>query len=116
MAVKCFDVVFEVTEEANKRFAPLFKINNERLDVLKQYCGVIDSLIKEFDGESIDVEVSEEDMTVCIQIECCDLSIEDKQHLYYKLIEKTLSFGFKHSDEGNVIVEFVFPSLWEKAI
>lgn len=45
--VKCFDVVSMVTEEAIKRFAPLWKLDRECNRILKQYCSVIDSLAEE---------------------------------------------------------------------
>ena len=112
--VKCFDVVSMVVEEATERFSPLWKVSNERYNILRQYCEVLDSLAKEFDGESFDVEVDEIKMTVSISMECHDMVIESKDHNYCKLAERALSVGFSASEDGLLCVKFVFQSVWER--
>jgi len=113
--VKCYDVAELVIEEASARFAPLWQINTENLEIFKQYCEVIDSLANEFDGESFDVEVDEIAMDITIVLECSEIIIEDRNHIFYKLAKRTKKYGFSVSDGGNLLVKFVFPSLWEKA-
>lgn len=113
--VKCFDMVSIVVEEATERFSPLWKVNDERYDILRQYCDVLDALAKELDGESFDVEVDEIKMTISISMECRDMVIESKDHNYCKLAERALAFGFSVSEDGLLCVKFVFPSVWERA-
>ena len=113
--VKCFDVVSMVVDEATKRFSPFWKVNQENYDILKQYCDVLDSLSKKFDGEAFEAEVDEENMTIHIGMECHDMVIESKEHGYYSLAKRALSFGFSVSDDGLLCIKFVFPSVWEKA-
>lgn len=117
MRVKCFDVVDAVIQEANEKFAPTMKINGRYYDTLKNYCSVIDSLAEEFGGESFEVKVDEAKMTVSIKMECLDITIKRSTHKFYSLLRQTQSFDFYSDPEtGNLIVEFVFPSLWSKVV
>lgn len=109
----CYDVVNIVTDEATKQFSYRWKENEECKKILKQYCGVIDSLADDFGGKYFEVGVDDMDMTISIKMECPDCRIDSIQHNYYKLIQKTVAFGFSHSEEGDgIILEFVFPSIW----
>ena len=110
--VKCFDVVSSVVDEATKRFS--LKVNEENYDILQQYCEYIDCLAEEFYGESFDVEVDEIKMTIAIRMECTSMLIKTKEHEYYSLAEQALSVGFSVTEDGNVCIEFVFPSVWER--
>lgn len=113
--VKCFDVASMVIEDASERFKPIWKINNEHLDVFKQYCEAIDSFAGEFEGKSYDVEVDEIKMDITIALECDEIIIENENHVLYELAKRSIRFGFSVSEDGNLIVKFVFPSLWERA-
>lgn len=113
--VNCFDAVSMVVDEATTQFAPLWKINKEKYRILQQYCGVLDSLAAEFDGEAFDVEVDDIEMTIAITLECMDLSIDSKNHKYYSLAQRAIEFGFSVSENGLLCVKFVFPSVWDHA-
>lgn len=112
--IKCFDVVSMVVDEAATRFAPLWKINEEKYRILEQYCNVLDSLAEEFDGESFDVEVDEIAMTITITMECAEITILSQNHKYYSLAQNTVAFGFSVSEEGLLCAKFTFPSVWDK--
>lgn len=115
--IKCYDVVSMVVEEANERFKPLWAIDKEKLDILREYCNAIDDILKEFGGDAIDVDVDEIRMTISITIECEDLTIESKEHQFHQLVERTIKFGFEKSKEREAMcVNFVFPSVWSKAV
>lgn len=115
--VKCFDVVESVTEEATKRFAPIFRENAERKDILKQYCSALDQLIEDISGNSIEVEVDEIKMTVSVAIGCDEVIIYPDNDLFYKLAERALVMKFyPDEDDQSMVMEFVFPSIWEKVI
>ena len=113
--VKCFDVVTMVTDEASAQFSPSFRENKERKQILEQYCGILDKLAEEFDGESFEVEVDEIKMTVVVRMECPDIIIQSHDHLFYKLAMHALSVRFSHVNSNAMAIEFVFPSIWEKA-
>lgn len=112
---KCFDVVEMVTDEATKRFSPLFCENEDAKDILKQYCTAIDSLVKEFDGESIEVDVDEINMTIKITVEFPDIVVESFNHLFYALAERAISVRFFVGEDGLLAVSYLFPSIWSRA-
>lgn len=113
--VKCFDAVSMVTDEATAQFSPLWKENRENKKLLAQYCRAIDSLSDEFGGKSFDVEVDDVKMTVTVRLECDDMTLKSQAHKYYDLVKRSVSFGFSASKSGDLVVEFVFPSIWERA-
>lgn len=113
--IKCFDVADMIIDEATKRFSPLWKMNEERLDIFKEYCKGVDTLAEEFDGESIEVEVDEITLEVTVILECDEVIIETDNHMLYELAKRTIRYGFSTSEDGNLLVKFVFPSLWDKA-
>lgn len=112
--VKCFDVVSMVVDEANSQFAPLWKPNEEKYKILKQYCEALDSLAEEFDSESFNVEIDDISMTIAVTMECSDITIQSDKHKFYDLAKRTISIGFSASKDGFVCVKFVFPSIWDK--
>lgn len=114
--VKCFDVVEMVTDEATNRFSPLFKENAEAKNVLRQYCEALDTIAQEQNGESFEVDVDEIKMSISIKIECQDIVIQSKNNVFYSLASRALSVKFSHGDGDTVAVEFVFQSIWEKAV
>lgn len=115
--VKCFDVVNMVVEEASEQFKPIWRVDNDKLDILHEYCDAINGILKEFDGDSIDVDIDDIKMTISITIECEDLTIESKEHQFHQLVERAVKFGFSKSTEREAMcVNFVFPSVWDKAM
>ena len=60
---KCFDVVSMVVDEATAQFAPIWRPNNEKLRILKQYCGVLDSLAEGFGGVAFAAEGNPDGMS-----------------------------------------------------
>lgn len=112
--VKCFDIVSMVVEEATKQFAPLWKLDHESNKILEQYCSIIDSLAEEFGGESFNVIVDDIAMTIEVILECNELVVNSKTHRFYSLAERANMIGFSVSEDGNLDVKFVFPSIWVK--
>lgn len=112
--MKCFDAASIVIEEANERLSPLWKADEERLNIFKQYCEAIDLLSDEFDGESFEVEVDEITMEISITLECDEIVIESKTHELYDLVKRAIRCSFSASND-NLLVRFVFPSIWGKA-
>lgn len=113
--VNCYDVVSVVVEEASERFSPLWKLNKEKESILKEYCSAIDILSDEFEGESYDVEVDEITMEITIGLECGEITIKTPDHELYELITRSVSCSFTTSEDDNLLVKFVFPSVWDRA-
>ena len=113
--IKCFDVVSMVVNEATKQFDPLWEVDSQKYEILKQYCKAIDKLSDEFKGEYFDVEVDDIAMTISIKLGCQDMVIDSKNHIYYELIQRSILFGFSTTTEGLLSINFTFPSIWEKS-
>lgn len=116
MFVKCFDAVEMVTDEATKRFAPMFREDPEAKDILREYCDALDSMTPDFDTESFEVEVDEIKMTIAIRMECGEIVVTNQEHVLYKLMQRALSVKFYHGDGDTIVAELVFPSIWERAV
>lgn len=115
--IKCFDVVESVIDEATTRFAPTFRENKDNKHILKTYCDALDKIIDDISGNSIEVEVDEIKMTISIAIGCDEVIIYPENDLFYKLAERSVTLGFyPDEDDGSMVMEFVFPSIWEKNI
>lgn len=113
--IKCFDAASMVIEDATERFKPLWCIDDEKLNVLKQYCDAIDLLSKEFDGESFEIEVDEITMEISIALECGEIVIESDNHILYDLAKRAVKYGFSPSTKDTLLIKFIFPSIWNKA-
>lgn len=114
-SIKCFDVVSMVVDEASKQFGSIiWELNKEKYDVLKNYCEAIDKLSDSFDGVSFEAEVDEINMTIKITLECAEAIVDSPNHIYYKLLERSKSFGISVTDNNTINLSFVFPSLWDK--
>lgn len=116
MVVECFDAVKMVVEEADRQFGVRWRINKKYYDILKQYCEFIDVLTKEHNGVAYEVEVDDIEMTISIGIECAELMVSKSINLLCELAKRTVSFGFTPSDDGNILVKFIFPSIWERSL
>ncbi len=114
--VTCFDVVTMVTDEATKQFAPGFRENLERKEILKQYCEAIVRSQKSLAANPSRSCVDDIKMTISIKMECPDMVIQSKNHVFYALSERAISVGFSHGDGDMISIEFVFPSIWEKVV
>ena len=112
--IKCTDTVLELVDEGTKRFRPIFRVDEYKLDILKQYCGYIDDMISEFNALSYDVEIDEISMNISISIECEEIIIENYKHVFYELIKHTNVHKFSVSKDNNLVVTLVFPPIWYK--
>lgn len=114
--IKCYDAVSVVIDEATIQFAPLLKENKEKRKILEQYCDAIDTLAKQFNAIEFGATVDETKTTVEIEMVCPEMALRSNTHAYYALAEKAVTFGFSVSNDGDIVVRFEFPSLWEKAV
>lgn len=55
-------------------------------------------------------------MTVSVCVEFRELVIPQDEHLFYQLAGRALSVGFSCGDGGALLVRFVFPGIWERAV
>lgn len=114
--IKCYDVVLWVIDEATERFSPIWEIDNEKLNILRQYCDAMDSIIKEFGGSELTVDVDDIKLTVSIEMVFEDITIQETTHPFYDIAKRAISVSFKQSNDGDIAVKFVFPSVWNRVI
>lgn len=111
--VKCFDVVTMVTDEATKRFAPLFYENVESKRVLKQYCGILDNVAENCGGEYFQVEVDEETAEIIVTLACSKMELRSENYGFFALARRANRVSFATDKDGLLLVGFVFSSIWE---
>ena len=109
--VNCYDTLSVILDKATKKFEESgLTLDESRRDTLKSYCEAIDSIIDEFDAESL--EVNERNAEVEITIELSDMVIEDSKHIIYQLFERAIKFEFSSINDSLFSVKFIFPSIW----
>lgn len=112
--IKCYDVVSMILDEATSQFKPLWKQNDEKRYILKEYCEAIDEIAAEFCGISYDVEVDEISMEICVCLECDEIIIKTKEHRLYDLVERSIKFEISAGENDMQNVKFVFPGIWDR--
>lgn len=113
----CYDVVSFSIDAASKTFSPIFVVNNDRLDILKNYCENIDKLSERFGGVYYDTEVDEEDMTIRISLGCHEFEVYDVMDPFCSLVNRSMSFSVSKAEEHDCIeLTFIFPSIWERTL
>ena len=110
--INTFNVLSEVLNEASKQFGGTWKVSQNKLDVLKQYCAAIDLLCEEVDASALETSVDDIKMTISIKVQCPEVVIKTKENLFYMLMSRTVRTDFSQID-GELLIDFVFPSIWE---
>lgn len=113
--IKCFDTANEVIKRASDRFSPVWGINEQKLNIFKQYCSAIDSLSIGLDAGSIGVSVDDISMHIYIGLECDELTVDTKDHVFNQLAKRAISCQFALVRRGVLMIRFEFPSIWDKA-
>lgn len=112
--VKCFDVFNMIFDDANERFAPLWKPSEKNMLILQQYCSVIDQLSKEFIGIYFDISVDEITMEIHIELGCRDISSKRGTQMLLELASQGISFKIYPEKSDLLGLHFMFPSIWER--
>ena len=116
MKFKCFPIVMLAVESANDDFSPAYRLVQERVDILKQYCNAVDLLISQRDGDGFDFDVDRTDKTILMSFRLTDIEVFNKEKdLFPQLASRALRFSLEHADNNRVLVSLVYPSLWEEA-
>lgn len=109
--VSCVKLMENVTGMASKRFGSAWVIDEEKYDILSQYCRAFDNIVKEFNAESLKFSVDEDTMEIKIEFVCQELVIDDIKHVYFQLLERSVMTSYK-ADGDNIIITTIFPSIW----
>lgn len=114
MFVKLSYVLDEVIEDANEDFGSLYKVDEERLRILRQYCDVVDEICQEGRFDSKSIEIDSDNMNVIVEIAGNYLSIYEGRDKFLKLADRAVKYGFRTDGTGEdvkLIVWFVFPPI-----
>ena len=115
MEIRCYDVAEMVTDEASSQFGSLWKVNKEKQRVFHNLCDEIDKFAAEFNGSAFEVEVDDELMTITVSLICPEIVIRSNTHKFYSVIQRAAQIAFRKGDDDDICVDFMFPSIWEKA-
>lgn len=116
MKVKTFNVVEMIAEEAEKQFKPLWQINRNDYAILKEYCEALDELTKEFNAESVEVQIEEPEMEISITLSCNNYVSLPADCRFYLFAGRAKSISFSISENKYLDIKFTFPSIWRRAI
>lgn len=112
--IKCYEAIKPVIDMASERFAPAFRVNEEKNNIFKSYCDALDSISDECGTQSYEISVDEIKMTISIAVECDDIVVKDKKHYFCQLAERAIKVRFSNGEGELLKIEFVFPSIWDK--
>ena len=111
-----FDVAQMVFDDANERFAPPFVMKEDRMEIFRQYCSVVDMILKEFNGETLEISMDESSMQITVRIGIDSLIVDrPERSLIMELLSGAESFAIEKGDDSPLLLTLVFPSLWERA-
>ena len=113
--IKTEDTLDEIIEVAKDRVSSLFRLNEEKLEILKSYCRAFNKVLLEFDADSYEISVNEDTLEIEMSMTCVGIVIESKRHLFLELLDRSVYAELISEDGKSVTVKLVFPSLWENA-
>lgn len=113
--VKTFDIVDAVVQNKADELSGEYVINDESLDILSQYCDVIDNILEECFGDQITADVIDNNLVV-IEIVLSSFVYESrfKPRSYLSIIERAICVDFSRVRPDKVSMKFVFPSVFNK--
>ena len=122
--ITCWDATQMVVEEASAKFAPEWKEDAEKKDILKDYCILIGHLAERGGSTHYNTEIDEAKKRIIISFDVQDLKTHGSAVLrdgerdlpLYDLIDRAIVFRICTDEEtGHPKLIFIFPSIWEKA-
>ena len=110
-----FDITEAVVSAKNEEIKRDYIIDYEKVDILREYCEVIDVIMKDQNAYEVTANIRD-DNCVIIAFKSLDFIYEKgfKSPVYLDLIERAVSMNFTHCDGDHIRTEFVFPSVWTK--
>lgn len=103
---KCWSVVSEKIASVPR--AP----EKERLRILESYCGAIDDIIDEFNGEMLAAGIDPESMLIAVKFQTVGFVTRNMTHPLCQLLKRAIAVRFSNIDHEFVGIEIVFPSIW----
>lgn len=114
--MKTFDIVNAVVRAKADDLAETHKVNEESLDILREYCGVIDNIVEECFGDQITADIVTDSNLVFIEIVLASFVYETKfkPRAYLSLIEQAIRVDFDRVEPDNISMKFILPTVFDK--
>lgn len=88
-------------------------VNNEKFDILMEYCEAIDSFADYINGEVVDSVVDLLKGFVIVRIQTDEMIVENEDRIFYDLAERSVAINFSPAPENDsMFIDFIFPSVW----
>lgn len=111
--MKTFDIVDGVVQVKSEELGGSFKVNSEKLDILREYCDVVDGILDFWSGKSIECEVVGEKNYIVVSIVVAALTIDETNKVVCDLIERAVVFAVGNTSDNDLRIDFTFPSVWD---
>lgn len=113
MFVKVFDIVESYIDCAVDEEKGTVKKDSEKMDILREYCSVIDGIMENWSGSSIDVQVIGDNAYVVVSVTVSALVMDADHPQYYDLVDRAVAFAVGQTEDHDVRLDFTFPSVYE---
>ena len=102
--------------EAAERFGGSHLIlNKRRVLELKLIMSHIEHLANEFDGDSVDMQVDEDNRVLKLSVEISELVCQSEgDEFVHELVSMVDGVSFSKSKDGNLKIDFVIDGLWRR--
>lgn len=112
--MKVFDLVFSYAQSVSEDELDGYSINEDCIEKLKADCSILDEIVKNWEPESIDVDVVTDRKLLMITLYIGTITIDGFVNDYYKLFADSVSFGFWNDGSGSLVLSFAFDEVFEK--
>ena len=112
--MKVFDVVEAYIIGRTEDVSDKYIINDESMSILKDYCGVIDQIMREWSGDGIDVDIVGENNYVVISITVSAMLMDVYHPQYFDLLDRAVALAVCNTEENDLRMDFTFPSVWNE--
>lgn len=111
--VNCFNIVSCLIYEATNQFQPCFELDNRKMDIMQQICSDIDMFADECECKGYEISIDEITMKISIGL-LFETFVINKGNKRYDPIAKNSELISLSIDNENVLLSFVFSSVWNK--
>ena len=118
--MKAFDIVEAVVTVKTEELGDSYELQEDRLEILEDYCNVIDMILAEPGNNSVSADVVSKHNFIVVTITLPCFTISDNFLVSNKevcdLIERCVCFAVGHTKDGrdDIRIDFTFPSVWER--
>ena len=113
--INCTDILEELIPEASGRFAPLLTENAAEKERIFSCGRIFDRLIGRHDVTGFSAEIDEETARISFEAETKEPADLLTDESFYRLLHRSLSVGISESENGSVLIVFLFEGIWKSA-